>query len=112
MDAVRDLVGQGTLADAASMRALASLTADINTPAGSNSGMTPVCTAAYQGQEISIRALAALGADLNACSKNGWIPAFIAAAQGQVTSIRALAEFRTDVNTPANDGSTAVDCCS
>jgi ankyrin repeat protein len=53
-----------------------------------------------------VKALAWLGAEVNARHKNGVTPCFIAAESGHLEIMQALASLGGDVNVPRNKGAT------
>jgi|TARA_B110000977_G_scaffold139712_2_gene177345 ankyrin repeat protein len=68
--------------------------ADVNK--AMNDGQTPVCIAAEEGHEATVRALIELGADVNKATDDGKTPQSFAAQNGHEAIVRALIEAGAD----------------
>mgnify|MGYP001188730476 CR=1 FL=1 len=78
-----------------------------NPHAADNRGNTLLYVAAWQGQELCVRALVVeFGADPNQADNYGATPCYIAASYGHESCIRALVELGGDPNPAANYGAT------
>jgi ankyrin repeat protein len=79
-------------------------TKDTRTPI--NDGVTPLYTAAQNGQVEVIKMLVSLGANVNAPNNLGATPVYVAAGNGHAHVIEALAELGADLHKPTHNGTT------
>ncbi|KAH3762565.1 ankyrin 2,3/unc44 [Pelomyxa schiedti] len=77
---------------------------DLNTK--NNEGKTPLYTAAWRGNVISVRSLIGGGANVNIKNKDGWSPMHAACGNGHLEVVKELVTAHAEVNVQDNQGTT------